>query len=203
MAASVLRIGLTGGIGSGKSTVAEMLRVHGATVIDADAISRGTTAAGGAAIAPIRAAFGESFIAADGALDRGRMRDASFSDPLARKKLEAIVHPLVAQESERQQERALHDGARCIVFDIPLLAESSRWRQRLDRVLVVDCPPELQIARVHIRSGLERDAVEKIIAVQATRAQRLRVADLVLFNGGGSLQALAVELGRLAHRFGL
>ena len=199
----MLRLGLTGGIGSGKSTVAEMLRVHGATVIDADAISRGTTAAGGAAIAPIRAAFGESFIAADGALDRGRMRDASFSDPLARKKLEAIVHPLVAQESERQQERALHDGARCIVFDIPLLAESSRGRQRLDRVLVVDCPPELQIARVHIRSGLERDAVEKIIAVQATRAQRLRVADLVLFNGGGSLQALALELGRLAHRFGL
>ena len=199
----MLRLGLTGGIGSGKSTVAEMLRVHGATVIDADAISRGTTAAGGAAIAPIRAAFGESFIAADGALDRGRMRDASFSDPLARKKLEAIVHPLVAQESERQQERALHDGARCIVFDIPLLAESSRWRQRLDRVLVVDCPPELQIARVHIRSGLERDAVEKIIAVQATRVQRLRVADMVLFNGGGSLQALALELGRLAHRFGL
>ena len=199
----MLRLGLTGGIGSGKSTVAEMLRLHGATVIDADAISRGTTASGGAAIAPIRAAFGESFIAADGALDRVRMRDASFSDPLARKKLEAIVHPLVAQESERQQERALHDGARCIVFDIPLLAESSRWRQRLDRVLVVDCPPELQIARVHTRSGLERDAVEKIIAVQATRAQRLRVADMVLFNGDGSLQALAVELGRLAHRFGL
>jgi len=199
----MLRLGLTGGIGSGKSTVAEMLRVHGATVIDADAISRGTTAAGGAAIAPIRAAFGAGFIAADGALDRGRMRDASFSDPLARKKLEAIVHPLVAQESERQQERALHDGARCIVFDIPLLAESSRWRHRLDRVLVVDCPPELQIARVHARSGLERDAVEKIIAVQATRVQRLRVADIVLFNGGDSLQALALELGRLAHRFGL
>ena len=148
----MLRLGLTGGIGSGKSTVAEFFTQHRAVVIDADAISRATTASGGLAIAPIAAAFGADFITADGALDRARMRQASFSDPAARATLESIVHPLVAQESALREQNALDAGAPCIVFDVPLLVESRRWRQRVDLVLVVDCLVEVQISRVMARS---------------------------------------------------
>lgn len=197
------RLGLTGGIGSGKSTVATMLRARGAIVVDADAISRAVTQAGGAAIPAIRAQFGEDFVTADGALDRDRMRAASFSDPAARRRLEAIVHPLVGEETARQEAAAVRAGAHCVVFDIPLLVESRRWRQRVDHVLVVDCPAEVQIRRVVARSALEPQAVQRIIDSQAPRVLRAAAADTVLFNGGDTLEPLEREVALLAQRFGL
>ena len=199
----MLRVGLTGGIGSGKSTVADMLAQHGATVIDADAISRAVTARGGSAIAPIAETFGADFITPDGALDRDRMRQASYADANARKQLEAIVHPLVGAESARQEAAAIAAGARCIVFDIPLLVESGRWRQRVDQVLVIDCIPEVQVARVVRRSALAENTVRTIIAAQATRAERLAAADIVVSNSGDSRVPLAADIEQLAARFGL
>lgn len=199
----MLRLGLTGGIGSGKSTVAEFFALRGAVVIDADAISRATTAAGGLAIAPIAKAFGTAFITDDGALDRARMRQASFSDPAARATLESIVHPLVAQETARREQNAVDAGAPCVVFDVPLLVESRRWRQRVDLVLVVDCLAEVQISRVMARSGLARDEIERIIAAQVSRHQRLRAADIVIFNAGPSREQIADEVNQIARRFGL
>lgn len=197
------RLGLTGGIGSGKSTVADLFRTHGAVVIDADAISRGLTAAGGLAIQPIAESFGPEFITAEGALDRDRMRQASYADIQARRQLEAIIHPLVSSELAGEEATAIASGCRCIVFDIPLLVESSRWRQKVDQVLVVDCVAEVQIRRVFARSGLERGMVEKIIASQAPRAQRLRAADLVIFNAGDSKESLALVVAQIAQRLGL
>ena len=197
------RIGLTGGIGSGKSTVLEMLRALGAAAIDADAISRATTAAGGAALPAIAAAFGPEYIAADGGLDRDRMRERAYAHPGSRKDLEAIIHPLVGQEIQRQVDAALAAGARCIVFDIPLLVESGRWRARLDRVLVVDCEPGTQVARVTARSALTPEQVRAIIAVQAPRALRLAAADLVICNEGITLEALRSEVEQAARTFGL
>lgn len=199
----VLRLGLTGGIGSGKSTVAGLLARHGAAVIDADAISRQTTAPGGAAIAAIRQAFGPELITAEGALDRERMRALAFSDATAKQRLEQIIHPLVGQETQRQAEAAVRAGARCIVFDIPLLVESKRWRAQLDRVLVVDCRPETQIARVMQRSQLSRPEVERIMAQQAGRLQRLQAADHVICNDGDDLAGLAALVARSVPCFGL
>lgn len=200
---AVLRLGLTGGIGSGKSTVAAMLAQHGAAVIDADAISRQTTAKGGAGIEAIRQTFGPEFITTDGALDRERMREHVFRDPNARRQLEHIIHPLVGLETASQTEAAVADGRRCIVFDVPLLVESSHWRARLDQVLVVDCDPERQIERVMQRNGLPRETVMGIMASQASRPLRLRVADLVLCNDGLTLNELAMEVEQIAVRFGL
>jgi len=134
-----LLLGLTGGIGSGKSTVGTMLMARGAAVIDADAISRATTAAGGAAIAAIAERFGLTFITPAGALDRERMRTHVFANPNARQQLEAIIHPLVSLHTQQQAEAALARGQRVLVFDVPLLVESQRWRGHVDRVLVVDC----------------------------------------------------------------
>lgn len=199
----MVRLGLTGGIGSGKTTVAGFLGAQGAVVIDADAISRQVTAAGGLAIAPIRASFGAGYITTDGALDRARMRQTSFADAQARARLEAIVHPLVGQETARLESEAMAGGARCIVFDVPLLVESRRWRQRVDRVIVVDCPHEVQIERVMARSALARDDIRKIIASQAPRLQRLRAADVVIFNAGISMEQVAAEVEQVATRFGL
>jgi dephospho-CoA kinase len=197
------RIGLTGGIGSGKSTVLAMLQALGAAAIDADAISRATTAPGGAAIPAIRARFGADFVTANGALDRGRMRERAYAQPEARRELEQIIHPLVGEEVARQADAALAAGARCIVFDIPLLVESGRWRQQVDRVLVVDCSPETQVARVVARSGLAPDEVRAIIAAQAPRALRLAAADLVICNEGLTLEALRYEVEQAARSFGL
>ncbi|MBK6006981.1 dephospho-CoA kinase [Ramlibacter ginsenosidimutans] len=197
------RIGLTGGIGSGKSTVLAMLQALGAAAIDADAISRATTASGGAAIVAIRARFGPEFVTADGALDRARMRQRAYAHPEARRELEQIIHPLVGEEVARQVDAALAAGARCIVFDIPLLVESGRWRQQVDRVLVVDCSPETQVARVVARSGLAPDEVRAIIAAQAPRALRLAAADLVICNEGLTLEALRYEVEQAARSFGL
>ena len=199
----MLRLGLTGGIGSGKSTVAHSLVALGAVLIDADRISRETTAAGGAAIAPIAGAFGPEFIDADGAMDRDRMRTLVFSDAGARERLERIVHPLVGQAAARSAAQAEQSGARCAVFDVPLLVESGHWAARLDRVLVVDCRAETQIARVGRRSGLAPQAVESIIASQASRQERLAAADAVIFNDGLSLEQLGAVTKQVAHSFGL
>jgi dephospho-CoA kinase len=201
--AGVIRIGLTGGIGSGKSTVAALWADAGAAVIDADAISRQVTAAGGAAIEGIRHEFGPAFITADQVLDRQQMRALVFTEPLARQRLEAIVHPLIGLETARQTRLAMEDGHRCIVYDVPLLAESLHWRARVDWVLVVDCTPEVQIERSMRRSALSHEVVVQIIATQASREARLRVADAVIFNATVSMQELAQEVRQLARRFGL
>lgn len=197
------RIGLTGGIGSGKSTVLAMLVELGAVPIDADAISRATTAAGGAAIAEIRRRFGPEFVDASGALDRARMRDRIYAHPGARKELEAIIHPLVGAEIARQVDAAERAGARCIVYDIPLLVESGRWRAQLDRVLVVDCEPDTQVQRVVARSALAPEEVRAIIAAQAPRALRLAAADFVICNEQLTLEALRSEVEQAARAFGL
>ncbi|MDO9361098.1 MAG: dephospho-CoA kinase [Polaromonas sp.] len=196
-----LHVGLTGGIGSGKSTVAGMLAACGAAVVDADAISRAVTAPGGAAIDLIADQFGSAFIVANGALNRDAMRTLVFNDPSAKKRLEAIVHPLVGEETARQTAQATSP---CIIFDVPLLVESGRWRQRVDQVLVVDCSEETQVQRVMARNGWARDAVEKILAGQASRSQRLAAADMCIHNGEGvSLTALELLVRSLALRFGL
>jgi dephospho-CoA kinase len=197
------RIGLTGGIGSGKSTVLQMLRELGAAAIDADAISRAATAPGGAAIPHIAQRFGPEFIDGTGGLDRARMRERAYAQPQARRELEQIIHPLVSDEIARQVDAALAAGARCIVFDIPLLVETGRWRAQLDRVLVVDCEPETQVARVTARSALAPDEVRAIIAAQAPRALRLAAADIVICNEGLSLAALRNEVEQAARSFGL
>lgn len=200
-----LHLGLTGGIGSGKSTVAALWAERGATVIDADAISRATTAAQGAALPAIAAQFGPSLIGTDGALDRTAMRDLVYQDPAARARLEAIIHPLVGEETARRVAHAQQQGAPLLVFDVPLLVESgARWRARVDRVLVVDCEPAVQIERVVARSQLPRAQIEAIIAVQATREQRLAAADWVLFNGEGvTVRDLNRQIDELAGRLGL
>ncbi len=197
------RLGLTGGIGSGKSTVASMLAKLGATVLDADAISRSVTAPGGLAIAAISQTFGQGFITPEGALDRDRMRALVFAEPGARARLEYIIHPLVGQATEQQAHLAIASGTRCLVFDVPLLVESGRWRKSVDQVLVVDCLEETQITRVMARSALTRAEVTAIMAQQASRPQRLKAADVVIFNDHLSVAALAHALAQIAPRFGL
>jgi dephospho-CoA kinase len=199
-----LRVGLTGGIGSGKSTVAGLLADCGAAIIDADAISRQTTAPGGRAISLISRHFGADMVTAQGALDRDRMRALVFSDPEARRRLEAIIHPLVGTETARQAAQAEASGLRCLVFDVPLLVESGRWRQQVDQVLVVDCSEETQISRVVARNGWSREQVGQVMAGQANRSQRLAAADVCIANDGAvSLPALALLVRQAAQRFGL
>ena len=197
------RLGLTGGIGSGKSTVATLWVKRGAALIDADVLSRVVTAQGGAAIPKIRQVFGPSLIDAEGSLDRNAMRQLAFSDATARARLEAIVHPLVGAAIEKAADDAIATGAQHLVFDIPLLVESAHWRQHLHRIMVVDCTAETQIQRVIQRNGLSRVEVEKIIAAQATRAQRLGAADVVIFNNGIFLDELALQVQQIAGQFGL
>ncbi|MEO6409448.1 MAG: dephospho-CoA kinase [Burkholderiaceae bacterium] len=189
-----MRIGLTGGIGSGKSTVARRLAAHGAAIFDTDAIAREVSGAGGDAIAPLREEFGAGFIDAQGALDRAAMRTLAFSDPTARRRLEAILHPLIGAEVER---RAGASRAAVQVFDVPLLVESRRWRARVDRVLVVDCTEATQIDRVVARSGWSAEAVRAVLAQQATREARRASADAVLYNEAIPLAELARQVARL------
>ena len=203
MPAALVRIGLTGGIGSGKSTVARMLSDCGAEVIDADAISRQLTASGGLAIRTIAAHFGNHFITAEGALNRDLMRQLAFTDAAARQKLENIIHPLVREETLRQTERAGAAGRTCLVFDIPLLVESGRWRQQVDQVLVVDCRETTQVERVMVRNSFTREAVQQIMDGQATRARRLAAADICIYNDGLSLEPLSDLVRHVARRFGL
>ena len=203
MPAALVRIGLTGGIGSGKSTVARMLLDCGAEVIDADAISRQLTAPGGLAIRTIAAHFGNHFITAEGALNRDLMRQLAFTDAAARQKLENIIHPLIREETLRQTERASAAGRTCLVFDIPLLVESGRWRHQVDQVLVVDCREATQVERVMARNSFTREAVQQIMAGQATRAQRLAAADICIYNDGLLLEPLRDLVRHVARRFGL
>lgn len=199
-----LRLGLTGGIGSGKSTVGQILASLGAALIDADQISREVTGPGGAAMPAIQSTFGGAYVDASGALDRTRMRQLAFSQPEARSQLEAIVHPLVALHSQQRIQQAIQSGAQLIVHDIPLLAESGRWARQLDAVVVVDCTADIQIERVMQRSGLSADAVRGIIASQATRTARRAVADVVIANEAHcTLEQLQAEVRQVAALFGL
>jgi dephospho-CoA kinase len=197
------RLGLTGGIGSGKSTVSRLLEQLGAVVIDADAISKATTAAGGSAIPALQSEFGAALLTADGALDRVQMRELIYSNPGAKARLEDIVHPLVGRAIAERALQAETVGARCIVFDIPLLVESQHWRAKLDRIVVIDCTAETQIARVVTRNGFTEQEVRKILASQATRAQRRAAADLVLFNDDIPLDNLKQQVREIGTQFGL
>lgn len=189
-----MRIGLTGGIGSGKSTVAAMLAQRGATVIDTDAIAHRLTAADGAAMPALRQAFGDSVARADGALDRDAMRARAFTDPAVKARLEALLHPLIGAQALR--DAAAAKGG-VVVLDVPLLAESAHWRTRVDRVLVVDCSPETQTDRVALRTGWTRDAAERVIAGQAPRAARRAIADAVICNDGITLAELDAQVHAL------
>jgi dephospho-CoA kinase len=196
---AVRRIGLTGGIGSGKSTVARVLVECGAHLVDTDAIARALTLPGGAAMPALAAAFGPAAVAADGALDREHMRRLAFGDPTARERLQAILHPLIGEQAAREAEAAAAAGESPVLFDVPLLAESRHWRARVDRVLVVDCEEATQVARVAQRPGWDAEAARRVIAQQAPRAQRRAIADAVIHNDGitpGQLAAQARALWR-------
>ncbi len=187
-------VGLTGGIGSGKTTVADLFAAQGAAVVDTDVIAHRITAPGGSAMPLIEEAFGPQFIAADGSLDRAKMRTLVFSDNAAKARLEAITHPLIRAETERERNAATGPY---IVFVVPLLVESGTWKSRVDRVLVVDCSVETQIARVMRRNAFSREAVLAIVARQATREARLAAADDVIVNDNAALDLLAKEVRRL------
>lgn len=192
-----LHIGLTGGIGSGKSTVAGLLVAQGAGLVDTDAIARALTAPGGAAMPAIGETFGAEMVGHDGALDRDRMRALAFADPSARKRLEAIIHPLIGHQAQQAAQAAERSGAPAVVFDVPLLTESVHWRARVDRVLVVDCTPDTQIRRVMARSGWPPETVQRVIEQQAPRARRRAIADAIIFNETLSLAALEDEVHSL------
>ncbi|CAE6753630.1 Dephospho-CoA kinase [Paraburkholderia domus] len=184
-------VGLTGGIGSGKSTVAELFAAHGVPLVDTDLIAHRITAPHGIAMPQIAAEFGDSFVAADGSLDRARMRTLVFSDDGARKRLEGITHPLIRAETEREQREA--QGPYVIVV-VPLLVESGSWKTRVNRVLTVDCSVETQISRVMSRNGFSREQVLAIIARQATREARLAAADDVIDNDNAPFGALKAQV---------
>jgi len=189
-------VGLTGGIGSGKSKVADLLAGWGAAVIDTDKIAHALTAPGGEAIEAIRARFGEAAIAPDGAMDRAWMRARAFEDPAVRRALEAILHPRIDQAVRDQAARA---RGCYLVYVVPLLAESGRWRDRVDRICVVDCDPETQVRRVQARSGLTPQAIERIMSAQASRADRLAIADDVVLNDGPTSLDELVRRTRVIH----
>ncbi|SUA53645.1 Dephospho-CoA kinase [Oligella ureolytica] len=189
------KIGLTGGIGSGKSTVTKLLEKLGVVIIDADKISRASTASGGEAIEAIRVAFGDAMIDDTGALDRAKMRELVFQEADARQRLEAIVHPIIQTHMRIQAEQAT---SAYVIYDIPLLIESvERYRPQFKRICVVDCDEETQISRVQSRSQLTVDEIRRIIASQASRADRLVHADDVIHNGVGVDLA---ELQRQVHQ---
>jgi len=187
-------IGLTGGIGSGKSSVARVLVECGAVLVDTDAIAKSLTLPGGAAIEALADAFGRELIDADGALDREQMRQLVFADRQAKLRLEAILHPMIGTEAARQAAAA---GDRVVVYDVPLLAESSRWRRVADRILVVDCSEQTQCSRVIARSGWTEDAVRAVIAQQASRDRRRALADALIHNDGITPDQLRFEVRAL------
>lgn len=193
-------VGLTGGIGSGKSAAAERFAELGAAVVDTDAIAHELTRPGGAAIGPIRAAFGNGVITPEGALDRGAMRRLVFRDAEAKGRLEAILHPMIRAETDRRARAALAAGAPYIVLVVPLLVESGSYRRRVNRVAVVDCGEETQVRRVVARSGLAPEEVRAIMAAQASRARRLEAADDVIDNEG-DLAALRAQVDALHRKY--
>ncbi|MDP1525637.1 MAG: dephospho-CoA kinase [Rhodocyclaceae bacterium] len=178
-------LGLTGGIGSGKSAVAERFARHGAAIVDTDEIAHALTAPGGAALPALQAGFGAAIMTKEGALDRAALRRMVFADPAARARLEAILHPMIHREVAMQLSRLVSADFCYGVLVVPLLVETGAYRNQIQRTLVVDCPPELQIARVMARSGLTQAEVEAILAVQASRQQRLACADDVVHNDDG------------------
>ena len=188
-----LVVGLTGGIGSGKSAAAEEFARLGATVVDTDAIAHELTGAGGAAVPEIARLFGRAFVESSGAMDRSRMRDLVFSDAEEKAHLEALLHPMIRAESERRIAAATGPY---VVLVVPLLVESPGYRARLGRVLVVDCPQAIQITRVRQRSGLPEAEIRRIIASQIQRERRLAAADDVIDNSGtiAALQQRVREL---------
>jgi dephospho-CoA kinase len=199
-----LRLGLTGGIGSGKSTVAGFLADAGAAILDADAISRSLTQVGGRAIPALLAEFGEGMITAEGALNRDAMRHLVFTNPDSKRQLESIIHPLVALVLQEQAQTAIEQGKTCLVYDVPLLVEGiARWRSQVDKICVVDCLPETQIQRVIARSQLSRSEIERIMSQQATREQRLACADVVILNEGLDLLQLQAKVHEMWASFGL
>jgi dephospho-CoA kinase len=189
-------VGLTGGIGCGKTTVADLFAARGAAVIDTDQIAHSLTAPGGAAMPALIEAFGPGFATPDGALDRARMRALVFADPDARARLEAILHPRIR---EATAAAALLATGPYVIFVVPLLIESGTWRERVARVLAIDCPEAMQVARVMARNNLTEAQVRAIMAAQVTRARRLDAADDVILNDDG-LDALLPQVERL-HAF--
>lgn len=190
-------VGLTGGIGSGKSTVADLLVAHGASLVDTDQIAHQLTTAQGLAMPDIIHAFGPAVCDAQGALDRAVMRQRVFADPAARSRLEAILHPLIRRIS---QERCAQAPTPYVILAVPLLVESGTYRQRCDRVLAVDCPEATQISRVMARNQLSAAEVRAILAAQATREQRLAIADDVIENSGG-INELAPKITALHQQY--
>jgi dephospho-CoA kinase len=191
---AIRRIGLTGGIGSGKSIVAAAWVAEGAILVDTDAIARTLTEAGGAAMPSVQREFGDSFVDSQGALDRRRMRELAFADPSAKRRLEAILHPLIGHEAMARSARAANG---VVVFDVPLMAESSHWRRRCDRIVVVDCSEETQVERVMRRAGWQEQQVRSVIAQQARRPARRAIADAIIHNDGLSLVALQAAVHSL------
>jgi dephospho-CoA kinase len=191
-----LVVGLTGGIGSGKSAAADEFGRLGATIVDTDLIAHELTAAGGAAVPQVEKIFGKDFVAG-GAMDRKRMREHVFSDAQAKRRLESLLHPLIREESGRRIAAA---PGPYVVHVVPLLVESPDYRKRVDRVLVVDVPEEVQVARVRARSGLPEDQVRAIMHTQAARADRLAAADDVIENSG-SLEALRKQVAALHRKY--
>ncbi|MBP7309194.1 MAG: dephospho-CoA kinase [Burkholderiaceae bacterium] len=205
------RVGITGGIGSGKSTVATQLKSLGAGVIDADAISRHLTSSHGEAMNAIVEKFGDEYQLADGSLDRSRMRELVFNQKDRRKELEQILHPLIQNEMKNQFETMKTNGIKLVVFDLPLLAESSKWRKNLDKIIVVDCSVETQVSRVLTRdvqnnnrtTPMTRDLVINIIASQASRIDRLKLADVIILNDEITRQQLNDEIGQISEYLSL
>ena len=184
------RIGLTGGIGSGKSTFASLLVDRGFVFIDADAISRQLTGIGGAALSQIRQVFGEDFVAPDGSMDRNKMRALIFAQPQAKAQLQDVLHPLIRAAMADQEAAFKAEGKPLVVLDIPLLVESASWPTQLDGVLVVDCSEDRQIARVMARNGWTRAEVQAVMAAQASRQERLATATWVIDNDSDDIQVL-------------
>ena len=192
-------IGLTGGIGSGKTAVSDQLGKLGAGIIDTDVIAHQITATNGPAIEPIREYFGPDYIDENGALDRAKMRTLVFAKPEEKKALEAITHPLIRQETIKQALQLAKDGVPYLVFVVPLLLESGTWLGLIDQLVVVDCPVETQIHRVMQRNNLPRSEVEKILKTQASREERLAHADFVIENQG-TLSQLTEEVNQLNQK---
>jgi dephospho-CoA kinase len=193
---TVRRIGLTGGIGSGKSTVGALWVARGARLVDTDAIARSLTARDGAALPALVREFGPDILAAGGALDRARMRDMAFTDTSVRRRLEALLHPMIGAIAQQQAQEASEPF---VLFDVPLLSESSHWRRRCDRILVVDCSAPTQVRRVMRRSNWTRDQVSQVIAQQASREQRRAIADAVIHNDGCKPSDLGTVVDSLWH----
>ncbi|MGF6725825.1 dephospho-CoA kinase [Paraburkholderia sp. GAS41] len=191
-------VGLTGGIGSGKSTVADLFAARGAAIVDTDLIAHRITAPHGVAMSKIAIEFGASFVAPDGSLDRARMRALIFSDEAARRRLEAITHPLIRTETERARNDA---SGPYVMLVVPLLVESGNWKAHVDRVLTVDCSVETQIARVMRRNDFSREQVLAIIARQATREARLGAADDVIVNETTSVEELRAQVEAQHRRY--